>query len=139
MAAMDAARTTGPTYARELLSKHETIAIYRGVELGNEHLLRVFPPRERKQWARFDIEAYVSFEKPGKYGDEKQDAFRILVEDDNFSSALALAAIAEGQRVRLSWLHNYVTKTETVDGRETKHSYPERPVTKLVPADAPRR
>ncbi|KAH8079578.1 hypothetical protein JL720_9325 [Aureococcus anophagefferens] len=117
---MDAARTTGPTYTRELLSKHETIAIYRGVELGNEHLLRVFPPRERKQWARFDIEAYVSFEKPGKYGDEKQDAFRIL-------------------RVRLSWLHNYVTKTETVDGRETKHSYPERPVTELVPADTPRR
>ena len=55
MAAMDAARTTGPTYTRELLSKHETIAIYRGVELGNEHLLRVFPPRERKQWARFDL------------------------------------------------------------------------------------
>ena len=104
-----------------------------------EHLLRVLPPRERKQWARFDIEAYVSFEKPGKYGDEKQDAFRILVEDDNFSSALALAAIAEGQRVRLSWKHDYVTKTETVDGRETKHSYPERPVTELVPADAPRR
>ena len=78
MAAMDAARTTGPTYTRELLSKHETIAIYRGVELGNEHLLRVFPPRERKQWARFDIEAYVSFDKPGKYGDEKQELYRKL-------------------------------------------------------------
>ena len=45
----------------------------------------------------------------------------------------ALSALAPGQNVLLSWDHEYVTRSETVDGRETSSSYPERTVTKLEP------
>ena len=31
---------------RELLSRHETVAVYRGIEMGSEDLRRSFPPQK---------------------------------------------------------------------------------------------
>ena len=131
-----AAATSEPSFRREMLSTHATVAVYRGIEMGRESLRRIYPPQEDRRWAVFDIEAYVAFEKPGRYGDERQRVFKILADESNFTSALHLAALAEGDRVRLDWTHAYVTRTETVDGRETSASYPERAVTALRPVDA---
>lgn len=127
---------SAPTFTREMLSTHETIARYRGLETGRESMLRVYPQRKDRQWAVFDIEEYLGFERPGEYGDERQSTFKIVADDPtNLSSALHLAQLTEGARVRLSWTHWYVTRSETgADGRPTSASYPERAVTRLEPA-----
>ena len=129
-----------PVFTRELLSRHETLAEYAGTEEGKESMLRVFPPRPNKVYALFKIVEYLEYEKTGEYGDPRQDAFRLAYDDSNMNAALALSSLEEGQRVLLSWNHDYVTRSESVDGRETAAHYPERVVTKLEPcADLERR
>ena len=78
MAAMEA---TGPSYSREVLSTHETRATFTGVEAGMEPMLRIFPPQPAKQWAVFAITEYISYSKPGQYGDEKTERFEVLLDE----------------------------------------------------------
>ena len=124
---------TGPSYSREVLSTHETRATFTGVEAGMEPMLRIFPPQPAKQWAVFAITEYISYSKPGQYGDEKTERFAFLPEEQSDAVSAALFALTPGQTVLLSWEHEYVTRAETIDGRETSSSYPERIVTRLEP------
>ena len=120
----------------QLLSRHETVAVYRGIEMGSEDLRRSFPQQPRKEWAVFEIERYLSLEKTGEEGDGEQSAFKIVVDDTNLSSALALSALRQGQRVLLSWNHEYVIRwAPAADGRELRRASQERVVTKLAPLE----
>jgi len=118
-------------FERELLSKHVCTASFSGLEPGREHMLRVFPPRTPKTWAAFAIESYEEYEKPGKYGDAQQQTFAFVpAECTDESVTSAVAVLQAGDRVRLAWRHEYVTRTAWSQrlGQRTSASYPERPV-----------
>ena len=141
------------TYSRQLLSRHKTTATYGGQEEGRESMLRVFPPRPNKMWETFHIVEdcaeinavasmawklhaieqmhtqveYEAYEKPGQYGDAQQTVQRFTdLEGDH---AATVAKLNKGDKVKLEWDHNYVTRTE--NGGESK--YPERVITLLEP------
>ena len=135
------------TYSRQLLSRHKTTATYGGQEEGRESMLKVrqwfgtgalrhrrvhaftqvFPPRPNKMWETFHIVAYESYEKPGQYGDAQQTVQRFT--DLDGAHAATVAKLSKGDKVRLEWDHNYVTRSE--NGGESK--YPERVITMIEP------
>ena len=105
-----------------------------GVEAGREPMLRIYPPQPAKQWATFAIESYEEYEKPGKYGDEKTEKFA-FVPDEQPDWAELVASLAAGDRVKIAWLHEYVTREEPGEGdnegKTFTSKYPERIVTQL--------
>ena len=142
------------TFSRQMLSRHKTTATYQGQEEGRESMLRVFPPRPNKMWETFHIVEdcveinavasmawwkphaieqmhtqveYESYEKPGQYGDAQQTVQRFT--DLEGAHAATVAKLNKGDKVKLEWDHNYVTRTE--NGGESK--YPERVITALEP------
>ena len=70
---------------------------------------------------------YESYEKPGQYGDAQQTIQRFT--DLEGAHAATVAKLSKGDKVRLEWDHNYVTRSE--NGGESK--YPERVITALEP------
>ena len=76
---------------------------------------------------------YLKYEKPGKYGDGKAQDRRIQISDYHKKPAgdpklnEIIEGLQEGDRVLLSWNHNYVTRGGS--------SAPERPITKLRKVD----
>ena len=90
-------------------------------------MLRVFPPRPNKMWETFHIVAYEAYEKPGQYGDAQQTVQRFT--DLEGAHAATVSKLNKGDKVRLEWDHNYVTRSE--NGGESK--YPERVITLLEP------
>lgn len=79
-------------------------------------------------WAMFDIETYLAFEKRGEYGDEKGATFALQTRPadqvGHVASALdVLETLTVGDRVRLAWLHEYVT--------EQGSSFPTRRVVRI--------
>lgn len=122
---------------REMLSTHETIAEYQGMEyhtcMGRTSLC---PEQcgDSGEYAIFKITKYVKYEKPGEYGDAKQETYRIHVTDFHRKpldkeQAANIAKLKKGDKVLLNWRHDYVT-----DKNGSK--YPERVVTKLQLMDA---
>ena len=69
---------------------------------------------------------YESYEKPGQYGDAQQTVQRFT--DLEGAHAATVAKLSKGDKVRLEWDHNYVTRSEN-GGGESK--YPERVITAL--------
>lgn len=116
-----------PSVIRDLLSSHSTIAVYQGLEAGREPLLRIHPPQPAKVWAVFSIESYLpeGYSKPGKYGDEKCERFAFVPDEAEQDIQSTLKTLAAGSRVRLDWVHEYVTVKDD-EGRS--NSSPERPV-----------
>ena len=141
-------------YSRQMLSRHKTTATYEGQEEGRESMLKVFPPRPNKMWETFHIVEYraeinavasmawkrhaikqmhtqveyESYEKPGQYGDAQQTIQRFT--DLEGAHAATVAKLSKGDKVRLEWDHNYVTRSED-SGGESK--YPERVITMIEP------
>jgi hypothetical protein len=81
------------------------------------HLTSLCPDRcgHANAWAIFDIDSYLAFEKLGQYGDEKGATFALQTRPadavKHVAGALALLdTLAVGDRVRLAWLHEYVTE-----------------------------
>jgi hypothetical protein len=119
---------------RELLARHTCTAVFCGLEAGREPMLRIFPPQPAKQWARFDIEEYEEYEKPGKYGDEQQTSFAFVpVECEDAAVVATVAALQPADRVRVSWRHEYVTRSAWSARlqQRTSSAFPERPVVRL--------
>lgn len=117
---------------REMLSTHETIAEYQGMEYHTCRGRTSLCPQQcghSGEFAIFKITKYVKYEKPGEYGDAKQETYRIHVTDFHRKpldkqQAESLAKLKKGDKVLLNWRHDYVT-----DKNGSK--YPERMVTKL--------
>ena len=121
-----------PDQQRELLSAHDTVARFTGL---NDHrcmgLTALCPDRcgESGKLATFAIVNYLQYAKPGEYGDPKQEQFLVLIEDNmkhpKVPGAIrdAILALKAGNLVRLQWNHDYVTQ----DGSK----FPERPIQNL--------
>lgn len=131
-------RKIRPAETRELLSSHDTEARFEGIKdhtcMGRTALC---PDRcgHSGKLATFEIVRYLDYQKPGEYGDPKQDKFQILIEDNSGRAKVpdgihkAILALKPGDKVRLKWNHDYVTR----DGSK----FPDRPVVLLEPAAKP--
>ena len=120
---------------REMLSTHETLATFEGLAYQRCRGRTARCPDHcgnSGDRATFKITQYLKYEKPGKYGDAKAETYRFMVQDNQKNPKVApaiqktIAALKSGDRVKLSWRHDYVTKGGS--------SSPERTVTKLVPS-----
>jgi hypothetical protein len=119
---------------RELLSAHETEATFEGLK-DHKCMGRTSACPDQcghsGKLAVFKITKYLRYEKPGEYGDPKQEVFQVLIED-NLNNPKVPAAVREaimalkpGDAVRLDWNHDYVS-------REGSKS-PERPIVAVSP------
>lgn len=117
------ARTT--EIERQLLSRHMVKAVFKGIVDGKEPMLKVYPPQEPKQWAEFEIEQYIDYKKPGEYGDKEQTKFAFVVGDATPVVKKIVSSMKEGDKVKMTWHHDYVT-TKDEGGGEMKS--PERTV-----------
>lgn len=118
---------------RDLLSLHETVAEFSGLEEKQcFHMTSLCPDEcgHGGTTAVFTILKYLKYEKPGKYGDEKSDKYYVRPKDPIESTGITpevkivLDALTGGDFVLLSWNHDYVHKEGS--------SFPERPITKLL-------
>jgi len=119
---------------RDLLSSHDTVARFTGLQdhkcMGRTSLC---PDRcgESGKLAVFEIVKYVKYEKPGEYGDPKQEKFMVLVEDNMKNAKVpkairdAVIALKPGDLVHLQWNHDYVTQAGS--------KFPERPIKDVSP------
>jgi hypothetical protein len=117
---------------REMLSRHETVAQFEGIEF-RQCMFRtaLCPDRcgHSGNLATLRILKYLAYEKPGQYGDPQQTRYMFMVEDNrkNLKVSKALKetvdGLKQGDYVRLNWQHDYVTK----DGSK----FPDRVVQKL--------
>jgi hypothetical protein len=108
-----------PKKERQLLSSHDTMARFTGL---NDHqcLGRTSLCPDRRghsgKLATFSIVKYLGYEKPGEYGDPKQERFQILIEDNIKNQKVpaaiheAISALTPGALVHLRWDHDYVTQ-----------------------------
>lgn len=108
-----------PQEQRELLSSHDTVARFAGIKdhkcLGRTSLC---PDRcgHSGKLATFEILEYLNYEKPGEYGDPKQERFQLLIEDNMGNVKVpaeiraAILALKPGDKVHLKWNHDYVTR-----------------------------
>lgn len=106
---------------REVLSRHETIARYLGVRVSDNRHLKVLNPPPSTSY-RFEIEEYLAYEKPGRFGDAKKDAAGFDEKEQKEEIIEKLKTLEEGDKVSLIWTHDYVKKS---DGRRSS-SAPER-------------
>ena len=116
----------------ELLSSHETIAVFDGTRFQQcRHLTANCPDKchHAGNVVSFSVKEYLSYVKLGKYGDPKAEKFQVMVEDQLGTSRVnkdilaRIKALKFGSTVKLSWNHDYVTKDRA--------SYPVRTITKL--------
>ncbi len=120
----------------ETLSVHRTLARYEGmVDQPCRHLTSECPNRcdHGGRYAKFAVVEYTGYEKPGQYGDPKQESFLVRVAhkdgtpDEATPEALrkVIGELSQGQVVGLDWAHVYVTSPEG-------SKWPERIVTRLA-------
>ena len=126
----------------ELLSTHETVAEFTGIEYRVCRGLTSRCPENcggSGEFAVFSIVEYLNYEKPGKYGDAKAKDRRIRMSDFHKKPIgdpklnEKITGLKKSDRVLLSWNHNYVTRTFE---NGTTGSFPERPITKLEKMEA---
>ena len=131
---LDAADTkkNGEGTTRKTLSTHITIATFEGAQY---RLCRGRTARCPKncghsgEFARFAINEYLKYEKPGKYGDPKKKQYLIQISDfhrkpkGDPKALETIKGLKEGDKVRLAWNHDYVTRKGS--------SFPERVVKEL--------
>jgi hypothetical protein len=129
-----------PQEKRELLSMHETVAVFEGVRahrcMGRTALC---PDNcgDSGTLAVFKIAKYLKYEKPGQYGDAKANRYQFMTADNKGNKKIGdemfktVSGLKPGDVVLLSWRHDYVTQNGC--------SFPERTVTfikKLTPEEA---
>ncbi len=117
-----------PTPGRQLLSRHVTVATFKGKEYRLCRGRTARCPKEcgsSGEFAIFTIEGYLEYEKPGKYGDPMKKIFRFQVSDydrkliGDPERIRTISALKAGDYARLEWRHEY-------DG-----SMPFRPVSRV--------
>ena len=122
---------------RELLAEQETVAKFTGIAYQQCRGMTALCPDNCGQsgdFASFEVVSYLTYRKPGQYGDPKTTTYTFQVEDNhkNLKVPKELAAEIQGLKpgdyVLLNWRHDYVTRFEAGGGSA---SFPERPVMKL--------
>ena len=102
----------------QLLASNDTLARYRGVqERACMHRTSLCPDacNHANAWALFDVDTYLAYDKPGQYGDPKEERFAMQTRPADKVEHVAgarelLASLAPGDHVRLAWVHEYVTE-----------------------------
>ena len=116
----------------DLLAVHKTEATFKGTREQKCRGLTSLCPNQcghSGTMAEFAIDKYTDYQKPGEYGDEKQQTFKFLIEDNmkNAKAPADLAAIVRalkpGDKVVLEWEHRYLN--------DNGSRYPVRPVTRI--------
>ena len=116
----------------KILSKHITISTYEGAQFRRCRGRTARCPENcgnSGEFARFTINEYLTYEKPGKYGDPKQKQYLIQISDfhkkpkGDADILKVIKGITKGDKVHLAWNHNYVTRKGS--------SFPERVVKEL--------
>ena len=115
---------------RKILSKHVTISTYEGAQFRRCRGRTARCPENcgnSGEFARFTINEYLTYEKPGKYGDPKQKQYLIQISDfhkkpkGDADILKVIKGITKGDKVHLAWNHNYVTrKGSSFPGRIVK-------------------
>lgn len=117
---------------RELLAEQETVAEFLGLHYQQCRGRTSLCPDKcgnSGNVAKFRIIKYLSYKKPGEYGDPQVPEFVTQVDDNLGKLKLPdeqvklLRALQKGDFVQLSWRHDYVTKSGS--------SSPERPLTQV--------
>jgi hypothetical protein len=118
-----------PPEKSELLSAHKVEATFAGLEFRRCLGLTSLCPEEcgdSGEFATFKIVRYLNYEKPGEYGDPKQQDYLVQVSDFHKNPKRDpkllewVRSLKPGDTVILSWEHRYVT----ANGR----SAPQRPL-----------
>lgn len=126
---------------RELLARNATIATFEGTQVNPcRFLTSECPDRcgHASTVARFHIEEYLVYEKPGQYGDEKSDVHYVRIaggrgaKEASDEIVKAIEGLKAGDKVKLFWDHEYVTNNYANGGQA---KFPERPVRKLEPLE----
>lgn len=97
---------------RELLSRHETLAVYAG--LTNRICANKTPPCPENcdssgEFAAFNISSYLTFEHPSRYGDFKQREFLLRISDFHKQPVgdekwrITVQNLKPGDEVLLAW------------------------------------
>ena len=106
------------------LSQHETVSVYTGIHNGNESSLKIYPPRQDEEWAKFDIVSYIDYTAKEKgFGDKKQETMAFKMEDLSEKNKKFILNLKRGDLLKLSWDQLYV--------RVGNSYFPERNITKL--------
>jgi hypothetical protein len=86
----------------DLLSRHETLAVFEGLDSGER--------------ATFGIKKYLNYERPSPYGDAKQKTFTALLGDYDGRSSRGdgqilktVRGLRKGDYVLLTWEHRQIT------------------------------
>jgi len=115
----DKAEAKAPEETRELLSAHETEATFDALKPHRCMGLTSLCPDDcghSGTLAVFTITQYIRYEKPGEFGDPKQESFQVLIEDNHGNVKVpaaihkAIITLKPGTPVRLDWNHDYVTR-----------------------------
>lgn len=126
-----------PNEKRELLAEHRTVSKFGGVQQRTCRGLTALCPNRcghSGDFASFAVVRYLSYKKPGKYGDPKQESFIFQVADNHGKPkcpkevADHVGGLKPDDLVLLEWRHDYVTRTEPGGGSA---SFPERPIVHL--------
>lgn len=125
------------TRTAEVLASHDVEASYAGTqERRCMHMTSLCPDRcnHANMWAIFNVDKYLSYSKPGQYGDEEQTTFALQLRPAETKVSHApgtldlVSTLAPGDRVRLTWVHEYVSE---LDERGHGGKYPIRRVTMI--------
>ena len=117
---------------RKILSKHITTSTYEGAQFRRCRGRTGRCPENcgnSGEFAKFTINEYIKYEKPGKYGDPKQKQYLIQISDfhkkpkGDADILKVIKGITKGDKVHLAWNHYYVTRKGS--------SFPERVVKEL--------
>jgi hypothetical protein len=116
-----------------VLSTHQTDAVFKvTVERPCRFKTAECPysSNHRGVAAQFTITRYLSYKKPGKYGDPKTKEFSIMLKSPEMSKEMMerIKKLELGTTVKLSWEHRYVSRTGS-GGAVSK--FPRRVITLL--------
>ena len=120
--------STNYTDQRELLSSHDTIAIFSGIEDKPCYFRTSLCPNQCNHGgkiAKFTIKNYNNYEKLNQYGDEKVTIFHVKLSDINNIMVEKIQSLKPGMQVHLCWNHDYITRICNT-GEESK--FPDRPL-----------
>jgi len=117
----------------DILSTHQTDAVYKGrVEQPCRHRTAECPDRcnHGGTVAQFTISNYISYNKPGKYGDAKTKEFAIMLKSPDMDQAMIdqINLLKPRTPLKLSWEHRYITK---IFPNGTSSKFPRRVITLL--------
>lgn len=120
--------------AKEILSVHETEATFTKIVKRTCRGRTARCPKKcghSGEFAMFTIDNYLTYKKPGKYGDAKAKTYMIQISKVDGDKSVEVGhfgkmirALKPGEKLFLNWTHFYVTKNNS--------SYPVREVSKLA-------